>query len=340
MKLRGAVLLLAAVAATALAQEGPAPSGTPADPLDSLDAAQMQKAIDALRQNHVRGPSLDATNLTRATLRGLLANLSPGAELADAQPAPAAESPFRSEILDGRAGYIRLGSLIAENIGQLDTALREFSEKKVHGVILDLRATPETTDFALAAQASERFVPAGTALFSLAGAAPAASRDFVSEGAPLFRGVIIVIIDENTAGAAEALAATLRWNARALLVGTRSSGRCVEFTALPLGGDRQLRFASAEVRVAGQSVYPRGLRPDIEVAQDDETRTAIMKEALEKGMAPFVFETERAKLNEAALVAGTNPEIDSEPSAEGLVDRPLQRAVDLVTAIKLFRHQD
>jgi hypothetical protein len=39
-------------------------------------------------------------------------------------------------------------------------------------------------------------------------------------------------------------------------------------------------------------------------------------------------------------VAGTNPEIDSESSAVGLVDRPLQRAVDLVTAIKLFRNQD
>jgi len=40
------------------------------------------------------------------------------------------------------------------------------------------------------------------------------------------------------------------------------------------------------------------------------------------------------------LVAGTNPEIDSVPSEEGLVDRPLQRAVDLVTAIKLFRKAD
>ena len=340
MNLRSTVLLFAAVAATAFSQEKPAPSRSAADPLDSLDAAQMQKAIDALRQTHVRGSSLDATSLTRATLRGLLESLSPGAELADAQPAPAAESPFRSEILDARAGYVRLGSLSAENLGLLDTALREFAEKKVHGVVLDLRATPETTDFALAAQAAGRFVPAGTALFSLAGTAPASSRDFVSEGVPLFRGAIVVIIDENTAGAAEALAATLRWNARALLVGTRSSGRCVEFTLVPLGGERQLRLATAEVRVAGQAVYPRGLRADIEVAQDAETRAAILKEALEKGVAPFVFETERAKLNEAALVAGTNPEIDSEPSAEGLVDRPLQRAVDLVTAIKLFRHQD
>jgi hypothetical protein len=42
-------------------------------------------------------------------------------------------------------------------------------------------------------------------------------------------------------------------------------------------------------------------------------------------------------LNEASLVAGTNPELDSEPTQPGLIDRPLQRAVDLVTAIRIFR---
>ena len=42
-------------------------------------------------------------------------------------------------------------------------------------------------------------------------------------------------------------------------------------------------------------------------------------------------------MNEAALVAGTNPEIDAEEPGAGLLDRPLQRAVDLVVAIKLFR---
>lgn len=31
----------------------------------------------------------------------------------------------------------------------------------------------------------------------------------------------------------------------------------------------------------------------------------------EKGMAPFVYETERPHLNEAALLAGTNPELDA-----------------------------
>ena len=326
----------------------PSPSATPAvappvsssDPIDALNEEQLRNAISVLRRDHVRGAQIDETALTRSTLRGLLETLAPGAEfLATSAPA-SGDAPFRSEILDGRAGYIRLGSLKSENIAQLDAALREFTGKKVHGVVLDLRATPDSSDFALAAQAASRFCTSGTPLFSLAGPGRAGGKDFTAEGEPLFRGVLVVIIDENTAGAAEALAATLRWNAKALLVGTRSSGRCVEFAEVAVGDGPKLRIAVAEVRIAGQSIYPRGLRPDIEIAQDPEERDFILSEALEKGAGLFVFEQERAQMDEAALVAGTNPEIDTEPVEQGLIDRPLQRAVDLVTALRVFRRPE
>lgn len=66
----------------------------------------------------------------------------------------------------------------------------------------------------------------------------------------------------------------------------------------------------------------------------------MLADGLEKGASPFVFERERVQMNEAALVAGTNPEIDAEEPAEGLVDRPLQRAVDLVTALRIFRDKN
>ena len=51
----------------------------------------------------------------------------------------------------------------------------------------------------------------------------------------------------------------------------------------------------------------------------------------------MVFEQERPQFDEAALVAGTNPEIDRITTEPGLIDRPLQRAVDLVTALRVFR---
>ena len=342
------LLALGALRAQEPSANAPSPSPSPAEaaaaappsdgkPIDFLDAAQLQKAIEILRRDHVRGGQVDAAAMTRATLRGLLETLSPGAFLGAAKPTATAESPFRSEILDGRAGYVRLGSLQSETIAQLDAALSDFLAKKVHGVVLDLRATPDSSDFTLAAQIASRFCPPGSELFSLTGPARKEDGNYVAQGEPIYRGPLVVIIDEETSGAAEALAATLRWNAKAMLVGERSSGRCVEFSVVPLAGDIELRIATSEVRVADQAIYPRGLRPDIEVAQSPEERETVLAAALKDGASRYVFEEQRAQMNEAALVAGTDPEIDGESGKRGPIDRPLQRATDLVTALRVFR---
>ena len=64
-----------------------------------------------------------------------------------------------------------------------------------------------------------------------------------------------------------------------------------------------------------------------------------------KGMSRFVFENERPHLNEAALLAGTNPELEAIEAAqhgvasakETLHDPVAQRAVDLVTSLAIYQ---
>lgn len=341
------IALLVVLPLTGRAQEpspSPEPSPTPAVEMDSaerletLDAAQIKLATEAIRTNHAEAATLDETGMTRATLRGLLDGLYPGAELTGGEPPKPADAPFRAEILDGRVGYLRIGSLSTENLAQLDAALKDFAGKKTDGVVVDLRATPESSDFPMAAQFAERFVPNGTAMFSLTRPSEKQEKIFTSSRGPAFQGVIVVLADGETSGAAEVIAAVLRRSARAMLVGAPTRGSAVEYALLPLGGGHHLRYATAEARVAGlPPLYPRGIEPDLEVAQTPEDRKSILDAALDKGVAGFVFESERARMNEAALVAGTNPEIDAEESEAVLLDRPLQRAVDLVVAIKLFR---
>ncbi len=327
--------------------EKPEPSPSPAadaaamtvvERLESLDPEQVKQALSVLQQRHVASKSLDAAGLERATLRGLLGELHPGVELTGAeQPAAAATSPFRAETLPGGVGYIRLGSLQAATVTEVEGTLKDFAANKVDAVVLDLRATPETGGYDMAAAVAGRFTAKGSPLFSLVDGGGVPLKTFVSDGPQVFNGVVVVVADGATAGAAEALAAVLRKNVRAMVVGTATSGRAVEFSSISLGKGQSLRFADAEVRVEGlPAIYPLGLRPDIEVGQEADVRENVLADGLEKGASAFVFELERAQMNEAALVAGTNPEIDAAENAEGLVDRPLQRAVDLVTAIRLF----
>ncbi|MFZ4482865.1 MAG: S41 family peptidase [Chthoniobacterales bacterium] len=316
-------------------------AATPSTPLESLDATQIQQALDVLRQQQVSAGMLDETGMARATLSGVLEALQPGAALLAAAKAPAGASPFRSEVLSGGIGYVRPGSLQSENLALLDAALDDFTAKKVTGVVIDLRSTPESPDYALAAEFASRFVPAATPLFFLSSRDGQPAEEFAATGPTRFSGVLAIVADEETAGAAEALAAALRLKADAMLVGAKSSGRAVVFETVPLGTGPILELAVAEVRLEGGGrIYPDGLTPDLPVPQNRGEREEALAGELTHGVAPFVFEEQRAQLNEAALVAGTNPEIDTEAREEILLDRPLQRAVDLATAISLFRHKD
>lgn len=311
-----------------------------ADPLRTLDASQIQKALSALRTQHVTAASLMETDLERATLAGLLLTLQPGAELTSGKQPEPKSVPFHSEVLEGGICYVRLGSLRTENLAQLDAALGTFGKKKTTGMVLDLRSTPESQDFAIAAEAAGRFTAAGSPLFTLQAREESGTKTF-SSATPLHRGVLVVLVDSSTRGAPEALAAALRGHAGAMLVGTVTGGRAVEFAEMALGGGQTLRFAVAEARVEGlPALYPAGLTPDLVVPQDPEVKEALAKTEPTGSIAPFVFEQGREQLNEAALMAGTNPEIGegSRPFEEPrLIDRPLQRAVDLVTAIGLVR---
>ena len=71
--------------------------------------------------------------MARATLRGLLDGLHPGAELTGGEAAKSELSPFRAEILDGRVGYVRLGS-----IGE-EAACQRLTETSTLGAGVDMQ---------------------------------------------------------------------------------------------------------------------------------------------------------------------------------------------------------
>ncbi len=339
-------ILLLSVSGVPAREPGQGPADPAAnqekDPLDQLGAKELGEALTAIRANHLQAESLTEVELQRATLRGLLQQLAPGAELVPAtdQPPP---SPFRAEILDGSTGYIRPGTLDAAALAQLDTTLQNFAGKKLTGLVLDLRATPQSGDFETAAEAAQRFVPRGKQLFSLRRPAAKQERLFTSNRDPVFSGVLVVVVDRSTGGAAEVLAAVLRQGAKAMVVGERTSGRAVEFAAIPAAPGLILRLAVAGVEVPGlPGLHPRGLEPDIEVEDDPEERAEVMRLSLEKGVGGFIYETARPQLNEAALLAGTDPEASAPPpdgDTRVLRDRMLQRAVDLVTTIGVFQQR-
>src|SRR5205823_10367033 len=254
--------------------------------------------------------------------------------------------PFFGEILEGHVGYLRLGALIRANLDALDANLKTFAGQKVDALVIDLRASPATNDFATASEFAKRFCPKGKPLFSLRKATAKQERTFASDRDPSYQGLMIILADADTAGAAEALAGVIRLYNKALVIGQPTAGRAVEYSDLKLPSGKILRVAVGEaVLPEDRPLFPGGIKPDVPVEMPAVDKREVFQQSREKGMTPFVVENERPHLNEAALISGKNPELEAMELAQrknrgpekALVhDAVLQRALDLVTSIAIF----
>lgn len=314
--------------------------------IDSLSATELDEVITLLRDHFIKPEMLADLALKRATVQGTVERLAPGAALLEAPKADqVVVSPFRSEVIDGRIGYARLGSATPANVAELDTALAQFSEKKLGSLVLDLRATPGSSEVEQTAEVCRRFVPKGRVLFSVRRANVKQEQVLTSKDDPKFRGIIVVLVDRESAGSAEVIAAVLRTHVNAMVIGQQTRGEAVEFENFPLPSGKLVRIAVAEVALPDKTtVFPGGVKPDLAVDVPQETTEAVLKQGLEKGVSEMVFEVERIRMNEAALVAGTNPELDAAIAAQKskaerkslLRDAVLQRAVDFITTLAIY----
>jgi hypothetical protein len=352
---------------------GGAVRGEQAGPVgvDRLSSDDVAKAVSALKQAYVRPQALSEPEIARATLQGLLDRLAPEVTLLSSGTADAEEaSPFHSELFQGRTGYLRLGGVTESNIAKAAQALKEWSAKGATAVVLDLRGTPASSDFEAGADLERLFCPKGTEMFSLHAGAGRAFKTFAaepgpaarandedglatlaspslhdsSEAGPLFTGILVVLVDGETAEAPEAVAASLRTCAKALVVGDQTEGRAFEYRDFPLQG-AVLHVAIAQVILPdGKEPGEDGLKPDIDVALGGAPKEEVMRSISAKGVDSVIEEHDRPHLNEAALVAGSSPEVNEleaeaagKKPEEGLIDRQLQRALDLVTSISIYQ---
>jgi len=321
---------------------------------EALSADELRQVVDILRDNYLHPDALSETSLARAGMQGLLDRLGAGVRILSA-PTPENQRPsqFRSEMLNGGVGYLRLGALTQENLAALDGALEAYAPKPPGAVVLDLRATPTSTDFELAAECCRRFSQKGRVLFSVNRPKANDEEILTSREDPRWRGLIVVLVDGDTAGAGELIAAVLRTHLRAYVIGQQTKGEAAQFEEVPLAGGKVLRVAVGEVSLPDATpVFPGGLTPDLIVNVSQEKTDEVLELALNTaGVAPLVTEKARARMNEAALIAGTNPELDEIQANQKLrakgemtpkppCDEVLQRAMDFIATVRVYESRE
>jgi carboxyl-terminal processing protease len=142
-----------------------------------------------------------------------------------------------ARMLDATTGYIRLEDFMGEASKELRDALRKLKDKKAQQYIIDLRGNPGGSVIAAVEIASE-FFPKNTVVFRTAGRKRDVDTTYATKRNGDFREVpLIVLLDEGSASASEALAGSLQDHDRALIVGRRSFGKALmqTFFFLPAG---------------------------------------------------------------------------------------------------------
>jgi len=320
--------------------------------IDGLNQDNLQQAFRLLRTEYIKHQDLDFLEINRAALQGLLDRLDFGAMLLTEKSRSARNSPFKfyTTALAKDTAYLRFGRYSKDEIIRLDQAIKKYNETKyIRTLILDLRSPQAQADFSIAADILGRFRPPGDLLFKIRRPGNDRPTLFVSKPAPAnWRRDLILLVDHETGNVAEIISAVLKRDLNCLIIGEKTPGLTVEYRDISIGKDRILRYAIAEVVLADDSsIFQKGVTPDIANFTSPKVKQAIYR-ATDRGkrLRDFLFQKQRPRLNEAALVAGTDPELDyyllrsarqkTPWDQPPLQDRVLQQAVDLLNTASFF----
>lgn len=285
--------------------------------------------------------------LNAAAVRGLLQQL-PGRVLLVTNSAGTASDTnpptaliARTDVFDQAQGYLRIGRVEPGLAAELEDSLRPmFGTNELEGLVIDLRFAGGE-DYAEAARIADRFVDAAQPLMDW-GVGPFTATAKTNA----FPGPLVILVNRQTTGAAEALAAVLRQTQVGLVIGAATAGEAAIFRDFPLGTQHRLRVAVAPVRVADHHPLNHdGVQPDIAVAVPIEEEQAYLVDPYRAtgrsrtGSGDFASRTPR--LTEADLVrmrrSGAGPDDTSAPPAIRVPEQPLVTDPVLARALDLLK---
>ena len=315
-------------------------------------APDFKEVYDLVRK-HLAGAS--DSELDRAATEGLITGLRGKVSLVsgDDQSTPSDVALIsQSAVLEEDIAYLRVGRVgdgLAKAISGAMQALA--ATNKLKGVVLDLRFA-SGDDYAAVAATADLFVANARPLLDWGNGVVKSEKKYDIINLP-----VAVLVNRETGGAAEALAAVLRETGVAIILGGTTAGNAMIAEEFTLANGQRLRIATSPVKLGdGTALSTAGVKPDIEVkvrlederAYADDAYASLSKIAVNSTneIAGTNRPGRRPRISEADLVRerreGTNldevtPVRDREPEKPLIRDPALARAVDLLKGLAVVR---
>jgi hypothetical protein len=327
----------------------------------ATNAAPDFREVYDLVRSHLAGES--ETDLNRAAVQGLLNQLHAKVwmDAGKAETNSASGGPFlaKSSLYDGPIAFLRVGRVGEGLANEVTAALKSLttSTNRLKGVVFDLRYA-DGHDYAAAAAVADLFTSHDMPLLDWGNGFVRSTAKSDAINLP-----IAILVNQQTAAAAEALAAVLRANDRGVILGANTAGEATVGKEYPLRNGQYLRIATASVKLGdGEMLSANGLKPDIhvEVRPEDEriyfadpfkeapssnpmaatgngSRTNATNRVMRTTEADLIRERKERPGADLEFSASTASARESEPEKPVVRDPALGRALDLIKGIAALR---
>ena len=223
-------------------------------------------------------------------------------------------------------GYLKINGLYTNSGAVIVEQLDAWRGTNYSGAILDMRGA-DGMDLESVVEIGSLFTRAGETLFILRDGHNAAVTAYQAKAGQPMDKPVMVLIDQDTAGAAEVLAGLLSACKGAMLIGTPTRGDDRIRSIIPLANDRVLYIATQRIELSkGPAYYQKGVAPLVFVAQTNEPAVSPGRSALARA-EPSGGAWSAEPGRESSFI-GEEPDIFSGISEQERQDRALIKRVD------------
>ena len=317
-----------------------AAAASPSEAKEWVNASLYEEIIQILQARYA-DPSIIAKKKVReAAVQSIFASLEGTVRFLDSKTALPPNLSNRTNIsgswvLDPSIGYLRLKYLESETAKRLENEVQTLvKEKHVLGLILDLRFA-QGVDYSAVPQAASIFLGGASPLFSIQRRNH--SKTFQATPSPnTTNKPLVVLVNHQTKGAAEALAAVLQDQGRALAIGnSATAGLAFEASDIPLSNGQTLQVATGKIILPHRGdFFLKGLQPDVAIVLDEK----LEKEIYDKDFQPPQVRVAARLINEAILTGRALPPLSTDEEEKRKRNEPASnRDTVLLSAIDLLK---
>lgn len=166
-----------------------------------------------------------------------------------------------NDLLDNNIGYIRISSFNAKTADQFSTALTTVTAVGAESLIIDLRHNAGGLVSTLKPLLN-KFIPAS--IVATAEYADGSRKVIVETDAEVSIDMpVVILVDENTASAAELFAGAMRDGYGAMIVGTQTMGKAIMQNTYEFSDGSALTISTAKIYLTKSGTWDStGIKPD------------------------------------------------------------------------------